>query len=276
MSTGIKIAVFFAKVLRKIKLQAFVRNIRARASLELFRILHENVIHTSRLLGESMKDWNIREKETTRLAQDVCTSSRKLMANLLELKPEFLHCCIKVLQASEANNIPSKNEVITWIRSEPSDARPLDPKPHIVEQNTVWSALLGCYDGAYNWKLSFKCFSSNNLSGHDEFNNSRDNWKQFYHSVLVFPIHYLTYNESGQPIKNVMGFLAFDSPLKNAFGNAPDIFYYKDSPSKRAEYDTLLSNSTAFQIGAVIADTLGVFLSSAYSQNADSKDIKCQ
>jgi len=133
---------------------------------------------------------------------------------------------------------------------------------------------LGCYDGCYNWSYSkgdysYNCFACNDLSKHDDFRSSRVNWRNHYCSALVFPIQYLTYNEQGEPEKNVIGFLAFDSPQKGAFYNVPDIFDYKDNSEKRAEYRNLLDKSTAFQIGAVIADTLGVFLQGPYSQNAE-------
>jgi len=71
----------------------------------------------------------------------------------------------------------------------------------------------------------------------------------------------------------VMGFLAFDSPNKKAFDNVPDIYDYKDDLGKRAEYFSLLSNTTVFQVGAVIADTLSMFLRPAYSNHSNKRDL---
>jgi len=269
-----------ANILRKMKFQGVVRKVRTRAALNLFKQLHENVIHDSRALGECMTEWDIYQTETTALAQNVCTSSRQLMSDLLELNPDFLHCCFKVIvQPSNATKSFENSEVVTWIRSKPLDDRPLEPNPHPVVKNTVWSALLGCYDGVYNWggskgERTYNCFSCNNLSTHDDFQNSRGNWRESYNAALVFPINFLTYSDKGRPFKNVIGFLAFDSPKTDAFFNVPDIFDYRDHSEKRSEYTNLLGKSTAFQIGAVIADTLGVFLKGPYSKNAEASNSK--
>lgn len=272
LSFGVRLAASVANILRRAKMQGLVRNVRARSALHLFKKLHEQVIHSSRELGDGMKKWDICEKETTRLARDVCNASAELMSSLLELKPEFLHSCFKVLQQPATNGAICKAEVVTWIRSVPSDARPIEPNPYIVEENSVWSALLGCNDGNYNWERQYKCFACNDLLRYDGFRNSRKNWSEYYRSVLVFPVQYLSYSDSGRPKKNLIGFLAFDSPQKNAFYNVPDIFDYKDNSEKRAKYNNLLSESTAFQVGAVISDTLGVFLRGAYEQNAESNN----
>jgi len=265
--------VTLAKLLRWAHLNGVVRSVRTRASLELFRQLHEQVIHNSRELGVRMEDWNLTQVETTNLAKNVCTASTHLLSNLLELKSGHLHCCIKVLlPPTEKDSTPNNAQVATWIRSEPYDARPNDKTLYHVSDNSVWSSLLGCNDGKFDWEIPYSCFACNDLYAHESFRNSRANWRNYYRSALVFPIRYMTHEE-GQAVFNVMGFLAFDAPNKRAFDNVPDIYDYKDDLGKRAEYFSLLSNTTVFQVGAVIADTLSMFLRPAYANHSKKKDL---
>jgi hypothetical protein len=219
-----------------------------------------------------MEDWDHHQSETTRLAGDVCTECNSLSADLLELDGNHLHCSLKVLLRGET----SEDDVVaTWMRSEPYDGRSGFPSPdtHRVSENSVWCALLGRYDGNFNWKNPFCCFACNDLIEHgSEFRCSRDRWQDYYRSTLVFPLRYLS-QANGERKYNVIGFLAFDSPNKNAFARVPDIFDYRDRPDKIADYNTKLSAAAVFQIGAVMADTLSMFLRPAYDKHAGRREI---
>jgi len=54
---------------------------------------------------------------------------------------------------------------------------------------------------------------------------------------------------------DVSGFLAFDSPKVNAFPGLPDIFNFREDLH---HYHTPLRKSAIFQMGAALADTLGI------------------
>lgn len=259
-----------AKILRWLRLNGIIRYIKLRASLNLFCQLHEQVIHNARALGMRLENWIHTEIETTTLAKNVCTSSMQLLSHLLELKPGYLNCCFKVLHAS--GGCDTNFTVASWTRSEPYDSRHKDTTQYTVQENSVWSALFGTYDGRINWIEPYKCFSCNDLWKHSEFQNSRQNWKTFYRSALVLPIKYMSY-ENGKEIENLIGFLAFDSPKQGAFGDVPDIYDYNRDLESRAKYYSLLHSSVTFHICAVIADTLSMFLRPAYSKNIKNKKL---
>ena len=105
--------------------------------------VHTGVLHTMRSLGISMATWSHDESETTARAGEVCTQCNYFMCDLLELSPHELHCCLKVFSTTD-------DAVYTWMRSEPYDNRyDEDIKPNLVIKNSVWSALLGSYDGKF-------------------------------------------------------------------------------------------------------------------------------
>ena len=253
-----------AKILRWLRLNGIIKEVKSQANLGLVCQLHEQVIHHSRDLGMRMEKWVHTEAETTALAKNVCTSSMQLMSNFLELKPGYLNCCFKVLHPSIDKGTNFK--VASWTRSSPYDSRQKDKTEYTVKDNSVWSAMFGEYDGKTNWDEPYDCFTCNDLWKYSNFQNSRKDWKTFYRSCLVFPIKYISYEE-GQPVDNLIGFLAFDSPKAGAFGNVPDIFKYSSDLESRAKYYSLLHSSPTFHIGAIIADTLSMFLRSAYSNN---------
>jgi len=262
--------VWGARALRAIHMKSFVREVRSRAALGLFIRLHNNVVHRMRALAVRMDEWEHQQIETSTLARDFCTECNILLADLLELDTNHLHCCIKVLSRGQE---PNDDIVKTWIRSEPYDAREEDglTNGYHVCDNSVWAALLGRFDGRINWEQPFACFACNDLFEHGEdYRNSRVNWRAYYRSTLVYPLRYLTY-ENGERRFNAIGFLAFDSPVKNAFPRAPDIYKYRSELDKRADYISRLSAIAAFQVGAVIADTLSMFLRSAYERHARRK-----
>src|SRR5206468_7133246 len=92
---------------------------------------------------------------------------------------------------------------------------------HAVEQNTVWSSLLGRFDGHTAWQ-PLRAFSCNDLVKHGAvFACTRTDWQNLYQSVLVFPLMFAA-AEAGR--FEFVGFLAFDSRRKNAFPGVPDAF----------------------------------------------------
>lgn len=259
--------VWGARFLRWLRLEKVVSAVRTRATAGLFLRFHIEVLHSMRSLGIQMEEWKHNELQTTQEACRVCTSCGELMRDLLELKSNQLHCCLKVLHKSSND----EDIVTTWIRSEPLDGRSDkdDPEqPHFVHGNTVWSAFLGRYDGKFNWKQPFRCFSCNDLLEYkDLISNTRQDWSNFYRSTLVFPLRYARLID-GQRCFDIIGFLAFDSPRKKAFPELCDIFKYRDSAEQRAEYQDILDTTAPFHLGAVMADTLSTFLRPAYDKYA--------
>ena len=94
------------------------------------------------------------------------------------------------------------------------------------------------------------CFSCNDLTKHETFECSRDNWQRYFKSTIVFP---LRYKKIKQRKHEIVGFLTFDCKFSNVFGNIADIFEFKDKPE---EYNHKLLSSTVYHVGGLIADTL--------------------
>lgn len=217
----------------------------------------------TRLAIHMDEHWADQAEVATRYATDICTEARELLGTFLELEPNDLHCCLKVMIASSGR--PEDDRVATWARSEPLDDRPLNGKGdqgHLVSRNTVWSALLGRSDGNHLWRV-FNCFCCNDLLKHgDKFRCDRENWSRYYRSTLVFPLRYRV-EQTETPYRHI-GFLAFDSPKIGAFRRLPNIFDSWDEPSP---YRNELELRTAFHLGAICADVLGTFLRRAYEDH---------
>jgi hypothetical protein len=260
--------VWGARLFRKIGLKKIVRAVRNRSTQGLFLRLHTEVIHNMRMLGVKLNHWDHNDSETLTLVGDVCNvcnACNDLMSDLLEIDKYHMHCCIKVLV--KRPNI-EEDLVETWMRSDPSDGRNEDddPNSHLVSKTSTWSALLGRFDGKYNWEKPFCCFSCNDLLDNaDVYQNSRNGWEKYYRSTLVFPLRYPTY-EGRQRKYNVVGFLAFDSSKKNAFVSLPNIFDYRDNINKISDYQSLLAASAPFHLGAIMADTLSTIMKPTYDQ----------
>jgi hypothetical protein len=211
--------------------------------------------------GGLVKEWDHREIEATRFVQGLCTKFNAIMCDLLEIDTNNMHCCIKVFKENEIS-------VETWVRSEPFDERAIDDDPnlHPVAENSTWSALLGKFDGKYNWERKYCCFSCNDLLKYGEnYKNSRRGWSRHYKSTFVIPLKFPIY-ENGKLVLCIIGFLAFDSPKKSAFPSLPDIFEYRETPERQSDYKTLLKVSAVFQLGAVMADILTLSLKSTYEK----------
>jgi len=184
------------------------------------------------------------------------------MGNLLELDPDMLHCCIKVVVQKDQRDVVS-----TIGRSEPWDNRtgsafywPQDV--FLVDENTVWASLFGRSDGKNHWER-LNCFACNNLPAQPSFVCQRKDWKHFYQSSLVFPIRMV--NNTPPADIRIVGMLTFDSPRPGSFGSIPDVFAFRD---RWPEYRTALKEHTVFQLGAAFADALGVVLTPLYEDFA--------
>jgi hypothetical protein len=219
--------------------------------------LHLQIIHAMRQLS-ALADTRLPDQAepATQWAIRVCTECRMLMGHALELKPNELHCCLKAMIPGCANGQPER--VATWGRSEPLDGRPVetgDANSHDIGKNTVWSSLMGAFDGRRQWR-PFPCFVCNDLvAAGGNFRCDRAGWKDYYKSALVFPIRYPPRVQSPNFIN--IGFLAFDSAKPNAFIGLPNIFDHMDDPTG---FRDILEKKMAFNLGGIMADVLSVCL----------------
>jgi hypothetical protein len=274
--------VFGAKVARAVRANRIVAKIRDRAAIGLVTPLHSNIIHGMRRLSIQMTDWNYGQDAAAATATQIATDCRHLMGNLLELKANELHCCIKLIAPKLNSN--AEDRVATWVRSHPLDDRPVEQgeaNAHQVSTNTVWSALYGRSDGKTHWR-PFSCFACNDLVKRGElFVCDRENWQRYYRSTMVFPLRYAK-NAQATEFENI-GFLAFDSPKRDAFLGIPDIFAHRED---FATYQDKIEDSTAFHLGAICADTLSTFLRRTYeerepgasherAENPEIKSVEC-
>lgn len=217
-----------------------------------------------------MEHWDENLTDTTLQASRVASGCADLMRDYLELEKDHFHCCLKVLRPGENTMLVS-----TWARSENALGREDIDDVHPVNENSVWSALLGCNDGAYNWANPHLCFSCGNLQEEgDNFRNSRSNWREFYNATLVFPLRYVQYTGEGKKFVNI-GFLAFDTTRTDGFGKMPNIFEFRGKSGSLAEYYNLLSKQTVFQLGAILADCMSMFLRPAYEKLKNNNNEQC-
>lgn len=225
--------------------------------------LHHNVIHRMRAFALAYEQWDEHPNAATEDANDFCTATRAIMSDLLELDENNLHCCLKGF-------VDGADKVETWARSSPYDGRTDQlgkADRHRVLENTVWSALLGRFDGHTKWS-PLQCFACNDLNEHlDSFSCTRDDWSNYYRSTLVFPLQYRDRLNNAQ--FKTFGFLAFDSPKRNAFPGLPDAFDARLGAAERAAYHRRLAESSAFHLGSIIADTLAVFLRPGFERNSN-------
>jgi hypothetical protein len=244
-------------VLRALGLGSLVSAVKSHVIFNTVRILHVDVMHSLREFARCLPGDN--GELTAIRAQEMCSAFAKSMRVLLELSPNEMHCCYKVIAS-----IPDEQGefISTLARSEPYDDRPVETEAaniRPVSESTVFAALMGRSDGQYGWR-PFKCFSCNDLLDEGaSFRCGRSKWQNYYRSVLVFPLRYV---KSVAPLEVVtIGFLAFDSPKKHAFRGLPNIFKFKDETGR---YMDKLSTAPAFHLGALFADTLSMALRRAY------------
>ncbi|MEW8089088.1 MAG: hypothetical protein AB2784_05620 [Candidatus Thiodiazotropha endolucinida] len=261
LETGVKTWLWVIRQLKRFGLKKQLAALKEHYVRDLTESLHEGVAHSMRSFAINLiSSGEAHEEHTYLSAEEFCTKARETMAKVIEIGPNQLHCCLKGF-----SNEDGVDQVVTWARSRPLDDRPsgLDDA-HPVDGNTVWCALLGRNDRHTAWQ-PFNCFSSNDLASHSEhFNCTRDAWPTYYRSALVYPLRYI--RKTDRRHFNV-GFLAFDSPKKDAFRNIPDIFEYRNSGELRSEYHDELNKSAIFHTGAAIADTLSMVMRPFYEQH---------
>lgn len=252
-----------AWVLRKLRLGSVVRQVRNVATLWLLYDFHFRLIHRIRALSARLEA-NPSAEAAAALANQICTEARLVLGNFLDLKPNNLHCCLKLMASGGPGN-EDEARVSTWARSEPFDDRPFeqgDANAHLVRTNSVWSALYGRDDGETRWRI-FTCFCCNDLAARAAFRCDRKNWQNFYHSTLAFPLRFPNNADGGDGEYQNLGFLAFDSPRKNVFRGLPDIYNHVGDPTG---YRTLLEGSPAFHLGAMIADSIAIAIRPLFNQ----------
>ena len=253
----VKAVVWGGKVLRTLGGRRLVHSVKHYLALQALAPLHVEAVHKMRRLSIDVLAGD--RKQTVRQAKETCTAMRNTMANLLDLDEHELHCSIKVFTPS--------GKVTTFARSAPLGDRPLETDGSIerpVEAGSPWCALVARDDGKTRWE-KHKCFACNDLpkaDGNHFLTIERPDWQRFYKSVLVYPLINHDSNQC-QQASSIFGFLCFDSPRIGVFSGMPDIFDYRGH-EQRAEYHKLLSQNALFHMGAILADTLSVFLSPLY------------
>jgi hypothetical protein len=250
------------------------RKVRNHFLMKTMSLLHYDGIHPIRQFAIDFVDTSSHGHSDVMNLQaiDMCGCCRRTMGQLLKLRAEELHCCLKFLVPGKKD---AQDRVGTWGRSRPFDAREPEAEiTHLVSRNTVWCALLGRRDESTAWG-EFRCFSCNNLPSYKDgpFHCDRQDWFKYYQSTLVFPIRYVE-TASAEKYETV-GFLAFDSPKKGAFWGLPDIFEFRlpEDHSKWAEYHDRLSQSAVFHVGAILADTISMGLRPYYASRATTEDV---
>lgn len=262
----VDLSVYGARFLKWARQEKLVSAVRQRGVLTVMTRMHFGAIHDMRNLAIALNTLRIREHDQGArcLANKVATSCNDVIVDILDVGDEELHCCLKVF------NDENTEEVLTWARSDNinQDYHHDDEKPngdHLITNNSVWSALMGKYDGKTNWRRPYSCFSCNDLPAvGNTFVCSRKRFDDFYKSTAVFPLRY-----KAEPHTNrfkTIGFMAFYSPKTNIFIGMPNIFDFRDDWS---EYHNSLKKNAIFQFGACLADTLSTFLRPVYEKDIE-------
>jgi hypothetical protein len=111
---------------------------------------------------------------------------------------------------------------------------------------------MGECDGVTQWK-PFPSFSSNHLSKHEAMFVCSRNDRE-YESTLVFPLFYRQHTPTTS--HSAGAFLAFDSPLEEAFPGIPETLEYRDGQITRYLHDAL--SSSAYNMAKVMAEALKI------------------
>ena len=88
-------------------------------------------------------------KSETLIASELCNDYQRVMVRLLELNPNQLHCCIKLIAPKKDPN--DEDQLGNWVRSDPPDGRQVD-NFHAIGKNSAWSAFYGRFDGQTKWE----------------------------------------------------------------------------------------------------------------------------
>jgi hypothetical protein len=251
-------------VLKFLKLRKLVHAFKYRARFPLLRDIHLDIVHGMRCFAVAL---DTPGAEVAPHAHRLCTRIAAVMRFHLGLKPNELHCCLKVIVPQQK---PTDAVVIETIaRSDPDDDRGDDHEVREADTSTIYCSLMGKFDGKTKWSVH-NCFCSNNLPlAENLFKCDREDWQQYYRSSLVFPLRFISQTE---PLRySAVGFLCFDSPRANAFHGMPDIFKFRD---RFHAYHDQLQGSATFHLGAIFADTLSMFIRPAYNRTGGTADVR--
>ncbi len=219
-------------------------------------IKHHLLAHAIRKLSLcDIEDYQVDDLMLSRFnfaADSICDLCCDLIANLMQIAPNDLHCSLKLF----TNNTDQKLVAVTVGRSPKRGDRPSDyglENAHEIAKNSVFATLYGTDKGLFiNRPCS--CFTSNNLPSHrDQFLCDRADYDRYYQSVMVFP---LRYENIISGTYEFIGCLTFDRPRKNGFDGLPDIFAFSDFH----DYHNRLTESVLWHQGAVLADMLSSVL----------------
>jgi hypothetical protein len=226
----------------------------------LLNSLHHKVFFEMRELGLAFEEISNPE-EVAIYASEVCNLCRQTMGEFLGLQEQELHCTLKAFP-TETN---SREVVNTWARSLPYDERPINDNQSI-NNNTFLCSLLGLDDGKNNWRRPLRCFSCNDLEAHlHDFACSRSDWSKYYRSALVYPLRYPKSVKKPNDFE-MTGFLIFDSFKASVFTDLPDAFRCIINDESWNQYHGDLVRKPAFLLGAIMADTLAMFLRPGYQK----------
>lgn len=248
----IKIVESGARCLRYIKAEGLVGKVRRRAALGYFELLHLDIVHRIRKLGDCLGRPEVDPDLVAETAIGLCSGCALLMGRVLEVEHNELHACLKVIVKGR----DGIDRLHTWVRSEPGDGREVGRDGSPLEATTAWHVFSGTNDGRVKWP-GLNCFCCNDLTQHaQEYDNGRRDWCDFYQSKLIFPIRY----PAKRGAYEIIGFLEFDSK-RNSFRGMPNAYDYV---KKANEYRTILEKNAIFHVGAMMADTLSLCLRPFY------------
>lgn len=247
--------IWIFRFLRKIGLgRVIVFKIKNRTHLGLLTRLHLLAIHQVRDVCLSQL-LNRNKEATYEKLKTVTNSFRDVMSDLLEMKPEEIHCTLKII-SDDNEKQSSEIKVYTLARSS-DDTNHWANRPmeygvnhfHLASENSSFASLIGINDRKNNWKQNdYKCFVVDKINrSKDRYDSSGKDWSTHYNSTAVFPIRYKE-NDDGEYI--ICGFITFDA--KKSTFDSIDIFDSKSS----IEYCNALNTKSFFHLGGIMADTL--------------------
>lgn len=245
-------AIWIARFLRRKQfLHKAVVATRDRTMLGAMMKLHLEAVHDIRNFAVN-RDTLTDSGDTYGSLERLANSCRNVMADLLQARPEELHCTIKLCDGHE--NAPKREwQVYTIARSTPC-SRPAHfgrSKAHLVGHNSSFAAVSGTEDRKYKWEpYVASCFLCNDLKGYQQYDCSRDNWQAYFRAAAVFPMRY---RRAGDEEHTIIGYLTFDTLKSDLFYRAPCIFDYL---KRMDEYEKELSFLSLYHVGGTLADTL--------------------
>ncbi len=256
-----KALIWIGRIFRRFEyLRPFVRAAKDRAVLGVVARYHINFVHELRKVSinaESIAESNI-SCDTLESLADGC---RDVMADILEVWPNDLHCTMKLCEGEGCEKEEIK--VYTIARSQPCK-RPAEyglDNYHLIGNNSSFASIVGCGDRRNKWTPhAFTVFVCGDLTKESNYDDSRGDWKDYYRSTMVFP---LRIKKTKDKEYNVFGFLTFDSYKTNALKGMPNTFRYI---TDKKGYDEKLSYSAAFHIGGSLADSISTIFYPAITE----------